>query len=120
MKIIIVALLIMFTSILSFDKEVNKVEIVKSDNGFQLLRNGEPFYIKGAGGKGDSKTFAEYGGNSIRTWGVDQWHETFYEAEKYGLTVFAGLWLDQERQGFDYSDSAAVRKQFAKCERFYS
>lgn len=112
MKIIIVALLIMFTSILSFDKEVNKVEIVKSDKGYQLLRNGEPFYIKGAGGTGDLKTLAEYGGNSIRTWGVDQWHETFYKAEKYGLTVFAGLWLDQERQGFDYSDSAAVRRQF--------
>ena len=94
--------------------EQNKVEIQKTDNGYQLFRNGDPFYIKGAGGSGDLKTLAEYGGNSIRTWGIDQWEETFETAEKYGLTVFAGLWMDQERQGFDYSDSAAVNKQFER------
>lgn len=112
---IISAVIILLTVFVGCANETsisNKVEIVKTDTGYQLVRNGEPFYIKGAGGTGDLKMLAEYGGNSIRTWGVDQWDETFEQAEKYGLTVFAGLWLDQERQGFDYSDSVAVNKQF--------
>ena len=112
MKKIIFTLLILLTLIISCVKEPTKVEIKKTEKGYQLFRNGKPFYIKGAGGSGDLKTLAEYGGNSIRTWGIDEWEETFKIAEKYGLTVFAGLWLDQERQGFDYNDSVAVNKQF--------
>ena len=112
MKTLIISVIMMLTSILGFDKEPSKVEIVKTEKGYQLLRNGEPFYIKGAGGYGDLKILAESGGNSIRTWGIDQWAETFRAAEKYGVTVFAGLWLDQERQGFDYNDTEAVNRQF--------
>jgi hypothetical protein len=30
--------------------QVVPVEIVKKDNGYQLLRGGEPYYVKGVGG----------------------------------------------------------------------
>lgn len=96
------------------NSQQNKVEIIKSDTGYQLLRNGEPYFIKGAGAKGHYEILSEYGGNSIRTWGVSDWDEAFRNAEKYNLTVCAGLWLEQERQGFDYNDDQAVEKQFAR------
>ncbi|MEO0473949.1 MAG: glycoside hydrolase family 2 TIM barrel-domain containing protein, partial [Bacteroidota bacterium] len=37
------------------------------------------------------------------------------EAQAKGMTVLFGLWVGQERQGFDYDDSRAVQAQF---ERF--
>ncbi len=88
------------------------VEIKKTDTGYQLYRNGAPFYIQGAGITGKYAMLKEYGGNSIRTWGITEWDEVFAQAEKHGLTVCAGLWLEQERQGFDYNDPEAVQKQF--------
>ena len=30
--------------------QVVPVEIIKSDNGYKLLRDGKPYYIKGVGG----------------------------------------------------------------------
>ncbi len=113
----IIALLFFTILFTSCNKGQSIVEIVKTDQGYQLVRNGEPYFIKGAGGSGDLKILADCGGNSIRTWGVEQWDKTFKEAEKYGLTVFAGLWLEQERQGFDYNNTVAVKKQFEEIKR---
>ncbi len=94
--------------------KTQKVEIKKTDAGHQLFRNEEPYYIRGAGIEAHYDMLAEYGGNSIRTWGINQWEEAFRKAEKYGFTVCAGMWLDQEQQGFDYNDVEAVNRQFEK------
>ena len=46
-----------------------KVEIVESGDGYQLLRGGEPYEIRGAGMSiDDIERFAANGGNSIRNW----------------------------------------------------
>ena len=45
-----------------------KTEVVKTGDGFQLLRNGQPYYVLGAGGDTHLKELADIGGNSIRTW----------------------------------------------------
>ena len=88
------------------------VEIVKNENGYQLLRGGEPYYIKGAGGTVHLDKLKSYGGNSIRTWGVDANTDNILEeAEKEGLSVTFGIWMGQERQGFDYSNEDAVNAQ---------
>ena len=31
-------------------KSKNKTEIIKTDTGFEFLRNGQPYYVNGAGG----------------------------------------------------------------------
>ncbi len=93
--------------------QVNKVEIIKINNSWKLLRNGNPYYIKGAGCE-DLKYFknlADAGGNSIRTWSPDNGKEVLDKAHELGLTVMMGLWAGQERQGFDYDNEPAVKTQ---------
>lgn len=89
-----------------------KVELAPTANGFQLLRNGEPYQIKGAGGTTSFDLLAKSGGNSIRTWGVDDATEQLLDdAHANGLTVCLGIWLGQVRQGFDYQDYDQVSAQ---------
>ena len=90
----------------------SKVEIVKIKNGYQLLKDGKPYYIKGAGGKGKLEKLKEYGGNSIRTWGIDsETDELLENAKRNDITVCFGIWIGQERQGFDYSNKQALASQ---------
>ena len=45
--------------------------IQKNENGFTLLRNGQPYYVKGVGGEVNFDKMVEIGANSFRTWGVE-------------------------------------------------
>lgn len=96
-----------------------KVEIVRADDGYQLLRGGRPYRIHGAGmAPGDLRGFAEHGGNSIRTWTTRDpglpTRELLDEAHALGITVALGLSMGVERSGFDYDDAAAVAEQLAE------
>ena len=51
-----------------------EVKIVKNDSGYELLRDGKPYFIKGAGGWTRLKELAAAGGNSVRTWGAADPH----------------------------------------------
>ena len=87
------------------------VELRKTDNGWQLLRGGEPYRIRGAGGDGPLDRLAAAGGNSVRTWSADGAGEILDKAHALDMTVTVGLWLEHERHGFDYSDKRQVREQ---------
>ena len=54
-----------------------------------------------------------FGGNSIRIWGIDNAKIIIDEAQKIGLTVMLGMWLQYERHGFDYNNKAKVAKKLA-------
>ncbi|MGB5578101.1 MAG: glycoside hydrolase family 2 TIM barrel-domain containing protein, partial [Woeseiaceae bacterium] len=98
------------------------VQVVKQPDGtFTLLRNGEPYLVKGAGmGSGDLQLLAASGGNSIRTWSIDQTERLvdgkplLDRAHELGISVTVGFWVQHVRHGFDYSDSASIEKQRAK------
>lgn len=90
------------------------VQLLQHETGWSLLRNGQPYRIKGAGGPGSLESLAVAGANSSRTWGVDDTQETLArldEAEKHGLTVSLGIWLEHERHGMDYTDYDKVVQQ---------
>jgi hypothetical protein len=87
------------------------VKVVQENGKYQLYRGGEPYYIKGAGGKDHLDYLIYLGGNSIRTWSPDDAQEVLDKAHKKGLTVMMGLWVQHERHGFNYDDTLAVRKQ---------
>ena len=90
------------------------VEVVAFDGGYTLVRDGKPYLVRGAGVAGVGlETLAQRGGNSVRTWGVEEAQATLDEAAKYGLTVAMGLPVAAERFGFDYDDAESITKQRA-------
>jgi len=97
--------------------EAIPVEIVERDGSFVLLRGGEPYEVRGAGLEfNDPAALAARGGNSMRTWRTNNaqftGQELLDEAERLGMTVTMCIEIGRERQGFDYDDEEAVRKQF--------
>ena len=95
----------------------NKTEIIKTKSGFQLLRNGEPYYVKGGGGTEHLEVLKNIGGNSIRTWSTENAQQVLDDALKNGLTVCMGLWVGHERHGFDYNDEYAIEAQLKGFEQ---
>lgn len=91
------------------------VELRKGDDGWQLLRGGEPYLIKGAGGDASLERLAAAGANSVRTWGADDAGPILDEAHALGMTVTVGIWLGHERHGFDYGDPAQVEEQLERA-----
>lgn len=91
-----------------------KAEIVKADTGFQLLRAGEPYFIKGARtiGTEHMDKVSAVGGNSVRIGSRGDILAKLDTAYKHGLSVLFGLPVASERGGFDYNDTAAVQEQF--------
>ena len=97
--------------------QVVPVEIVKSDKGYELLRDGKPYYIKGVGGLEYLEKAKEYGANSFRTWSTEDAKMYLDKAQELGMTVCLGFWAQHERHGFDWSNEVAVKlqlKSFAK------
>ena len=97
--------------------EAIPVELRQTDAGWQLLRDGEPYLIRGAGGTHSLQQLADAGANSIRTWGADDIDDLLDEAHSLGLSVTVGIWLGHERHGFDYNDKAQVAEQLEKARQ---
>ena len=87
------------------------VKIVPKGVGFQLLRNGQPYFIKGAGGDGSKTDLKAAGANSWRTWGSDNMDDQLAQAQALGMTVTVGIWLGHQEQGFHYDNADAVAAQ---------
>lgn len=109
---------LLFTMLAAFgDQGAVRVQVAAFEGGYTLVREGEPYLVKGAGAAGiDLATVAARGGNSIRTWGVEQARATLDEAHRHGLTVSMGLPVAAERFGFDYDDAASIAEQRQNVE----
>ena len=92
--------------------QVSEVAIRLKDAKWTLYVDGEPFYIRGGGGTVNLEQLKAAGGNTIRTWGIEQAQEILDQAQKLGLKVMLGYWIQHERHGFDYNDTIAVQNQF--------
>jgi len=91
-----------------------EVTLIKNGDTYSLARNGNPYFIKGAGGQAYLDRLAAYGGNSIRTWGTDtNTIDILDAAHAQGLTVCMGLWVGHQEHGFNYNDEQAVANQLA-------
>ena len=82
------------------------VSIVPQGDGYRLLRNGQPYFVKGAVGAVHLEELAAAGGNSIRA-GVT----ALDRAQSLGLTVLMDLPFGKQRWGFNYADPSAVSHQ---------
>lgn len=88
-----------------------KVELKKTTDGWQMLRGGKPYRIKGAGGGGSMQLLKSLGGNSNRTWGVEEAGALLDEAQRQGMTVCVGIWLAHLEHGMDWNDPEQVYAQ---------
>jgi hypothetical protein len=98
-----------------------KVEIQHRGGKYQMLVNGKPFHLKGAGLEfGSQEKLAAHGANTFRTWRTDNGRESGQQvldrALTNGLYVVMGLEVGRERHGFDYNDPIAVAKQLAEVK----
>ncbi len=87
------------------------VKITRENGAFHLMRDGKPYFIKGAGGDGSKPELKRLGANSFRTWGSDNLGAQLDAAEKLGMTVTIGIWLGHPDQGFDYGNAKQVADQ---------
>lgn len=86
-----------------------------SAGGFQLLRDGQPYVVRGVGGSGDLDLLQAVGGNSIRTWSTEGLDKILDAAHQRDLTVCVGMWLGHPRHGFNYQNDAEVARQLQAC-----
>jgi len=99
-----------------------KVEVKQEDGKYQLLVDGQDFYIKGAGLEfGNVPALAEHKANSFRTWrtenGEKSAKEVLDEAHENGLMVTMGIEVGRERHGFDYDDPKMVQQQLEEIKK---
>ena len=97
--------------------KVVPVRVVRKGTGYELQRGGKPYFVKGAGGLENLGMLKAVGGNSIRLWTTDYAQPLLDSAQAHGLTVLLGLWLIPERDGFDYYDKKAVKKQVEELRK---
>jgi len=114
MKISVLLPLLAFPAALYAQTAPIKVEVKQAEGRYELLRGGQPYFIKGAGGGQFPERVRAYGGNSLRTWGTQGAEKVLADANKNGLTVMLGLDVARERHGFNYDDPAAVAAQLQK------
>ena len=109
LKTTISSLFMFFT--FAFFSQTSVVKIEKQNNQWELLVDGAPYYIKGGGGTVKMEELKAAGGNTIRTWGLENAQEILDKAQKLGLKVMLGLWVQHERHGFDYNDADKIKNQ---------
>ncbi|WP_345266656.1 glycoside hydrolase family 2 TIM barrel-domain containing protein [Nibrella viscosa] len=89
-------------------KQARTVTIQQDASGFSLYRNGQPYYIRGAGGYTYYDRLKAMGGNSIRVWDTSDADRILDQANEQGLTVMLGIWIVREKEGFNYFSQEAV------------
>lgn len=104
-----IAAVFMLTALTIPAESASVVSIQQKETGWNLLLNGKPYFVKGAGGSQHLDQIILSGGNSVRTWGVDQ--TILDQAAKLGLTVTMGIWdpaTEAESSVKKYKDSDAL------------
>ncbi|TGE06349.1 glycoside hydrolase family 2 TIM barrel-domain containing protein [Hymenobacter fodinae] len=87
------------------------VRVVRVGSGYQLQRNGKPYFIKGGAGLEHYDQLKAAGANSVRLWSADYADDRMDEAQRQGLTVTLGVWLVHESKQFDYNNTWEVEQQ---------
>lgn len=92
--------------------QVVKTTLTDSAGVYTLHRGGVPYYIKGAAANNFHVQVAAYGGNTIRTYSInDSTGRWLDSADAHGITVCLGLGV-KKLQEMNYADTTAVRLQF--------
>ena len=88
------------------------VSIEQQNGSYVLLRNGEPYFIKGVGGRRYLQSAAAAGANSVRTWGAQNAGRLLDQAQGLNMTVMLGIWLSHRAE--DYGDTDYTERKTAE------
>ncbi len=89
-----------------------RVTLTQTGTEWKMFVNGEEFYVKGVASNNFYKEAADYGANTVRTYGVSDLSRSILdEAYEAGIYVNFGLYMKREVDGFDYNNEAAVAAQ---------
>jgi len=91
--------------------QVIEVKVQRTAHGYQLLRGGKPYFLKGGCGLQHYDYLRKSGANTVRLFSTDYAEPLLDEAQKQGLTVLLGLWLEPEDKHFTYYDPKMVEAQ---------
>ncbi|MCB2147503.1 MAG: hypothetical protein KQI81_13590 [Deltaproteobacteria bacterium] len=91
------------------------VTIQKVNGAYRIYRGGQPYFIKGVGGRQHLGLAAEAGANSVRTWGPNDAGELLEHARGYGMTVTLGIWLSHVAS--DYLDPAYKTRKIEEVQQ---
>lgn len=89
-----------------------KTSLHDSAGIYSLYRNGVPYTIKGAATNRFPDRVADFGGNTIRTYSINDSTDTWLDnARDHGITVCLGLGIKKGSE-MNYNDTALVNAQF--------
>ncbi len=86
-------------------------------SGSDILLNGKPFQARGAGGEVRLDVLKQLGATVVRTYG-DPPDAVLDQAQKLGLKVIVGFWLEHPRRGFDYDEPVQANAQLERLAAF--
>lgn len=86
-------------------------------SGNDILVNGKPFQVRGAAGEVRLDILKQLGATVVRTYG-DAPDAVLDQAQKLGLKVIVGFWLEHPRRGFDYRDPVQANAQLERLAAF--
>jgi len=97
------------------------VKIEQTSKGWRMLRDGRPYFVKGACVWGENVRLTDLkaaGGNSVRTYHSKYARWTLDAAQRQGMTVMLGYEISGEYRGFSYHDPGDVSKQRMRFREF--
>lgn len=109
----------------SYSKNENKtVYVQKNSKGFQLIRNGEAYFVKGVSGKAENwKQLKKIGINSIRVYDTLNLASVLDSAQHYGISIMAGISLPKSKWVQTYysnpKNTEILLKNYSKIVRKY-
>lgn len=108
-------LLILFVSTFGVIAPVYCAEVtVKGD---AIFVDGTRFMPRGASGRTKLAELKALGANTVRTYG-EEGDEVMADAQRLGLKVILGFWLEHPRRGFDYNNRAVAQAQLDRLRAF--
>ena len=87
------------------------VFVQEVDGRYTLVKNGEPFFVKGAGGDTHFKALREAGGNTLRVWDTTNLAMVLDSAHANGLSVIAGIPIPNSNYAQLYDNPTRVAQQ---------